>query len=542
MLNEVILIILLSIFTTAMMLSIAQVLKRIWNIKHPKNNFFIYLVVLLTALSIIPFSVIAFSGSNHEMNPPEIQIPELKGKAISDSTILTRNQNITYSSTIKEIPAYEKSTSQPTGITRYLQKISWSELIILDEDQEKENNKEQIVQLTEKNSINASQFIKKTLSLALFDPGESTEAQVNQIFTNLLINQELNNNKPLESQPISKQLVLKNEKIQPIQSDISDQSIFYFGLIGLFLISCFYIVTSLLLGKKHTIKSLQAKPCTNKYINHMVKELAKEFNIKMPRIYLYDGAPNAFVFGYPLTLAISSQLYQLLTNEEFEAAIRHEIAHIKNHDIFIKPILQGLRIFFFYNPFVHYISYQIMKNREILADASTFQTKKQKIALMEALIKINEKSMFSSKHLTFSKPIALLSYNSKKLTLTERFSNLFSIASKKSALTILASFIIIAANLSIFIIAGNIEHQANEKEFETISTSVFSIDNTYYQESLTYTKIVKDSKIYFGVIVHRNLYNYISMKSSPDLLNNSFIDDNYPTIPSIEHCNDFNSF
>ena len=543
MLNEAILVILLSIFTTAMMLSIAQFLKRIWKIKHPKNNFFIYLVVLITALSIIPFSVIAFNGSNTDTAQQEIQLPDIKGHIISDSTIVTKNQNITYSSSIREISSNEKTTSQPTGLTRYLQKISWSELIILDEQSNKENNKEQLEELTQKSSVDTSQFIKKTLAFALSDSEESTETQVNQMLTNLLINQEINKENDIEAEPISQQLTLKDEKIQPIQSDMSDQSIFYLGLIILFIISCFYVISSLFFGKNHTIKTLRAKPCTNKNIIHVVKELSIEFKIKMPKIYLYDGAPNAFVFGYPLTLAISKQLYQLLTEIEFEAAIRHEIAHIKNHDIFIKPILQGLRIFFFYNPFVHYIAYQIMKNREILADASTFQTKKQKIALMEALIKINEKSMFSPRHLAFSKPIALLSYNPKKLSLTERFSNLFSISSKKSALTLLVSFIILASNLSIFIVAGNLEQQSNEKDIQSISTSVFSIDDTYYQESITYTQVLKDSKVYFAVIVHRNLYNFISMQSHSNLLNNSYIDDHYSgDIPSIDHCNDFRSF
>jgi len=544
MLNEIIIILFLSIITTAIMLSIAQFLKKIWNINHPKNNFFIYLIVLLTAVSIIPFSVIAFSASSSDAQTQETLLSDLQGVSISDSTIITKNQNITYSSTIQTITAKDKTVSSSNGLTKYLQKISWSELIILDEAVDKHTNNEQLSVISQKKVLNASQFIEKSLSFALTDNSQGpTPTKLNQILTNFVITQnekQTNDIEPNPNKEVNNELINIEAK-KPLFSDISEQSIFNFGMFVLFLISSFYVLASIFLGKKHTIKTLHAKPCENKKILKLVDTLSKEFHINTPKIYLYDGAPNAFVFGYPLTIAIAKQLYELLNEQEFEAAIRHEIAHIKNHDIFIKPFLQGLRIFFFYNPIVHYISHQIMKNREILADASTFQTKKQKIALMEALIKINETSVFSTKSVSISQPIALLSYNPAKLTLSERFSNLFSIASKKSALTLLVSFILLTTNLSIFFVAETIGNSATESNINEISNQTFSIDNAYYQESITLTKVEKDSKIYFAVIVHRDLYNYVSIQSTSSFLEDAFIE-NSQELPFLKESHDFQSF
>jgi heat shock protein HtpX len=62
----------------------------------------------------------------------------------------------------------------------------------------------------------------------------------------------------------------------------------------------------------------------------------------MPRLYLMDSnQPNAFATGRnPANgvVAVTSGLVRLMSDEELEGVIAHELAHIKNRDILISTI------------------------------------------------------------------------------------------------------------------------------------------------------------------------------------------------------------
>ena len=121
MLNELAIALLLSICTTALLFIIANIFKKKWKINHPKNTFLIYVIVLLTAASIFPFASIAFSTSQDNINMAEMDILDIKGVPISESTIITENKDITYSSSITSLS--DTQIINPKGINLYLQKI-----------------------------------------------------------------------------------------------------------------------------------------------------------------------------------------------------------------------------------------------------------------------------------------------------------------------------------------------------------------------------------------------------------------------------------
>lgn len=513
MLNETLLAIILSICITAVMFSIAKFLQKKLKIYHPKNTFLIYIIVLSTALSVIPFSTIAFSSIPADQQIFKEELPDLSGIVISNSEIVTTNQNITYSSTISPLIDEQKSTIPSNTITRYLQKISWNELLSISEEPPIPKSEKKIIDSSENTQINTSQF--NSLQICLENAGVDTPQIINEVLTKIFINQNIK----LKEENIGEQQVTsvdetanEHTKTPEYWALPAPTTLFYTGILILLILSITYVLGSIFLGKKHTLHILQATPCKDKKIITLIEQIANEFGIKTPSIFTYNGGPNAFVFGYPTTLAFSKELYELLTEQEFKAAMRHEIAHIKNHDIYIKPILQGLRLFFFYNPLVHIISLKLMKSREILADTSTYQTKKEKIALMEALIKINELITSSNKPLKSCSlyQVSLLSYNPAKLTLTERFTNLFEMATKKSILTILVSLVLLCTNASIFFVAGAVyQNENNMKDSDELNQG-FSIDESYYTESFSYVKINRDSQTYFALIAHKNIYNIVS--------------------------------
>ncbi|NLI83417.1 MAG: zinc metalloprotease HtpX [Deltaproteobacteria bacterium] len=78
----------------------------------------------------------------------------------------------------------------------------------------------------------------------------------------------------------------------------------------------------------------------------MVRELAAEAGMPMPRVYLIpEETPNAFATGrnpQKAVVAITEGLVRLLTPQEIRGVIAHEMGHIKNRDILVSSIAATL--------------------------------------------------------------------------------------------------------------------------------------------------------------------------------------------------------
>ena len=210
----------------------------------------------------------------------------------------------------------------------------------------------------------------------------------------------------------------------------------------------------------------------------------------MIKLFVYDGAPNAFVFGFPNSLAISKELIHCLSKKEFCMAIRHELAHIKNKDLIIKPVLHTLRMLFFYNPIVHLLYYKMIKERELMADSSFIQSNEEKITLIEALIKIhkctNQQKLLSQ---TFCKSYSssLLSHNFNKLDIKDRYNHLFRINVKKSFYSALICLIILISNVSMVAVANNVLDNSDQFYVEQkITTNDLNFEKHNHSHKLKY--------------------------------------------------------
>ena len=262
-----------------------------------------------------------------------------------------------------------------------------------------------------------------------------------------------------------------------------EASFTFLPFIPLTLFSVLYLIFGLFLGKVYLLRKLNAERCREPKILSIVEKISKELKIKKPTTFIYDGDPNAFVFGYPACLLISKNLIKCLSEEEIRLAIYHELSHIKNKDTLLKPLLQALRILFFYNPVVHLIFYRIIKERELMADEMYIDSKKDKVTFMSALVKIHEYGKMERRP-SISWALAILDYIPKRLSLNERFNNLFGVNRRKSLHTILICSIILLSNLSLLMAVKEISL------FDNIERILENRSKPLVQSSSDYTEIL----------------------------------------------------
>jgi len=77
-------------------------------------------------------------------------------------------------------------------------------------------------------------------------------------------------------------------------------------------------------------------------VHRILRNLTQAAGLPLPRLYLIPTAtPNAFATGrdsHHASVAVTSGLLNLLTEEELEGVLAHELSHVRNRDILIATI------------------------------------------------------------------------------------------------------------------------------------------------------------------------------------------------------------
>ena len=98
----------------------------------------------------------------------------------------------------------------------------------------------------------------------------------------------------------------------------------------------------------------QPRNADEAWLVNTVQKFAGQAGIAMPEVAIYDGEPNAFATGASKNaslVAVSTGLLHGMTQEEVEAVIGHEVAHIANGDMVTMTLIQGVM-----NTFVVFLS------------------------------------------------------------------------------------------------------------------------------------------------------------------------------------------
>ena len=91
-----------------------------------------------------------------------------------------------------------------------------------------------------------------------------------------------------------------------------------------------------------TARAIPADPSVYKDLIATVARVATLVGVQPPRVYIIeDEAPNAFATGRNeahAAIAVTTGLLTILTPEELDGVIAHELSHIKNKDILIGTV------------------------------------------------------------------------------------------------------------------------------------------------------------------------------------------------------------
>jgi heat shock protein HtpX len=121
------------------------------------------------------------------------------------------------------------------------------------------------------------------------------------------------------------------------------------GMLIAFAISVAMNFTAYFFSDKIALKMYRAQPVTREQLPRayeVVERLAAKDGLPMPKIYVIQSeSPNAFATGRNpkhASVAVTHGILGLLTDEELEGVLAHELGHVKNRDILTSSIAATL--------------------------------------------------------------------------------------------------------------------------------------------------------------------------------------------------------
>ncbi|MFQ5891470.1 MAG: M48 family metallopeptidase [Candidatus Methanofastidiosia archaeon] len=145
------------------------------------------------------------------------------------------------------------------------------------------------------------------------------------------------------------------------------------------------------------LKRFNAESFKNYRFGTLVRRLSRKFRISKPELYFVSSElPNALILGNKNSskLIVTDGLLSL-HEDEVEAVVAHEFAHMLSHDSFLKSLTSSLSKLFFFDPLLKYLNNQLILQREFMADERSVKITKKPLNLASALQKLYRKTMGS---------------------------------------------------------------------------------------------------------------------------------------------------
>src|SRR5204863_6375987 len=121
------------------------------------------------------------------------------------------------------------------------------------------------------------------------------------------------------------------------------------GLTIALIVSALLNFVSYFFSDKIALSMYRAQPVTREQlprVYEVVERLTHKVGLPMPKIYVIPNeSPNAFATGRNpdhSSVAVTQGILQLLTDEELEGVLAHELGHVRNRDILISTVAATL--------------------------------------------------------------------------------------------------------------------------------------------------------------------------------------------------------
>jgi Zn-dependent protease with chaperone function len=121
-------------------------------------------------------------------------------------------------------------------------------------------------------------------------------------------------------------------------------------------------------------------------------KLADQMGVPAPQMQLSaDKVPISFaVHTKKPTIVMSESLLSLLKQDEVEAVMAHELAHIRNSDTALKALATAYKTVLPFDPIVRLVEAAFHREREMVADETAAKATRKPLSLASALLKIYE--------------------------------------------------------------------------------------------------------------------------------------------------------
>jgi heat shock protein HtpX len=117
------------------------------------------------------------------------------------------------------------------------------------------------------------------------------------------------------------------------------------GAIGFFIFAAVMNFVSYWFSDKIVLMTYRAKQISEQdapVLYRVVRRLSEQADLPMPKVYIVDNpTPNAFATGRNpahASVAATTGILQMLSEDELEGVMAHELSHVKNRDILISSI------------------------------------------------------------------------------------------------------------------------------------------------------------------------------------------------------------
>ncbi len=95
----------------------------------------------------------------------------------------------------------------------------------------------------------------------------------------------------------------------------------------------------------HIIDPQNFNNSDERWLYARVEAISQNAGIQTPEVGMYEGAPNAFATGWnknDALVAVSWGLLQVMSQDEIEGVLAHEIGHVANGDMVTLSLIQGV--------------------------------------------------------------------------------------------------------------------------------------------------------------------------------------------------------